>query len=172
MAAFVERLAEGMKRIISVMKKARDMVVLGELPEGYEVFIDGIRLYVGRHFGPSFEQDGAAAKFGGLPPVLPQIVSFKVQSIPPEKRPMLSVICAMSLGDIMKIQYGPGFQDSSNLSKVPDLKNDPGKRQNSELAEGLCSLETALDEYGLRMDVYSFTELNYVVLWLPVGNDW
>ncbi len=170
--AALMKLAEGIERIVRAMRKARDLAVLGELPEGYEVSIDGVRLYVGRHFSPSLEQGNTVGKFGSLAPILPQIVSFKVLSVPPEKRPTLSIICAMSLEDIMKTSYRPELLKRSGPLNGSDLSKEPGKRPNSGLAVDLNMLEIALEEHGISIDAYRFTELNFVVLSLPIARDY
>ncbi len=92
-------------RTVAAMKRARDLFRGGEILEGYEVSVDGIRLYVGRYFGQADLNEQCvhkgAAVFSPSSPVLPYIVTFQVGKISAEKRPMLSVICALSLENLL-----------------------------------------------------------------------
>jgi hypothetical protein len=79
---------------------------MSEIPEGYDVSVDGIRLYVGRYFGQADLKDQDAgdkgtAMFSPSFPVLPYIVTFQVGMIAAEKRSVISVICALSREDLL-----------------------------------------------------------------------
>ncbi|HSD56737.1 MAG TPA: hypothetical protein VLB04_01040 [Methanotrichaceae archaeon] len=136
-----------LSRTVAAMKRARDLFRGGKIMEGYEVSVDGIRLYAGRYFGQAdLNEQGAhkgAAVFSPSSPVLPYIVTFQVGKISAEKRPMLSVICALSL---------------ENLLHKP----------NSDVAKEISRLEIELAKEDVHLDVYRFTELDYAVLSLPV----
>jgi hypothetical protein len=134
-------------RTAAAMKRARELFKRGEILEGYEVSVDGIRLYVGRYFGQADlgEQSihKGAAVFSPSSPVLPYIVTFQVGKIAAVKRPMLSVICAFSLEDLLRMP-------------------------NSDVAEEISRLEIELAKEEVHLDVYGFTELDYAVLSLHV----
>jgi hypothetical protein len=130
-------------RTVAAMKRARELFKRGEILEGYEVSVDGIRLYVGRYFGQAAlgEQrvHRGAAVFSPSSPVLPYIVTFQVGKISAEKRPVISVICALSLEDLLRMP-------------------------NIDTAEEIGRLEIELAKEEVHLDVYGFSELDYAVL--------
>lgn len=151
---------------VAAMKRARDLFRRGRIIEGYEVSVDGIRLYAGRYFGQATLKDpGAvhkdAAVFNQSVPVLPYIVTFQVGKISAEKRPVISIICALSLEDLLH-EDSLGFHGSGHVED-----RGPGIGPNSD-AEEISRLEIELAKEEVHLDVYSFTELDYAVLSLPV----
>lgn len=129
-------------RTVAAMRRARELFRRGEILEGYEISVDGIRLYVGRYFGQATLNEPVvhgSEMFSPSVPVLPYIVTFQVGKIPAEKRPMLSVICALSLENLL-----------------------------GDAAKEISRLEIELAKENVRLDVYRFTELDYAVLSLPM----
>jgi hypothetical protein len=155
------------EKIVVAMMTARDLVQRGELMEGCEASLSGIRVYVGRYFGPMVSvetgDESAGGAFSRSVPVLPYIVSFQVGRIPAKKRPRLSIMCTLSLGDILT--WRPSCSE-----ELRDLARDfnLGLRPNSESAERIRRIEQKFAEWNVNMDLYSFTELYYIVLSLPV----
>jgi len=155
------------EKIVVAMMTARDLVRRGELMEGYEASLSGIRVYVGRYFGPMVssepEAERACGAFIRSVPVLPYIVSFKVGRIPAKKRPLLSIMCTLGIGDIIA-RCSSGSDEIRGLARDFNL----GRRPNSESAERIRRIEQKFAEWNVNMDIYSFTELYYIVLSLPV----
>lgn len=155
-------------RTVAAMRKARELFRQGEILDGYEVSIDGIRLYVGRYFGQAALNEPVVHKgsemFSPSVPVLPYIVTFQVGKIPAEKRPMLSVICALSLENLLY-----EHSDLHDIS-VSDHTKDrmPGIGPKGDAAEEISRLEIELAKENVRLDIYRFTELDYAVLSLPM----
>ncbi len=155
------------ENIIVAMMTARDLVQQGKLTEGSEASLRGIRVYVGRYFGPmgslEAEEECMAGDFSQSVPILPYIVSFQVGRMPAEKRPRLSIICTLGLGDILA-RLPSGSEERRVLTRDFNL----GRRPNSESAERMRSIEQKFAKWNVNMDLYRFTELYYIVLSLPV----
>lgn len=153
---------------LAAMKRARDLFRRGDIPEGYEVSVDGVRLYVGRYFGQAALKDQGdihrgTEVFSQSIPVLPYIVTFQVGMIAADKRPMLSIICALSLEDLLH-DHSSGFRGSEHIKDIR-----PGIRPNSDAAEEISRLEIELAKDDVHLDIYKFTELDYAVLSLHMG---
>jgi hypothetical protein len=161
-----EEILQKIEKIVAAMMTARDLVRRGELMEGCEASLDGVRIYVGRYFGPmgsSEPEERSCGAFSRSVPILPYIVSFQVGRMPARKRPRLSIMCTLALGDVLA-KCPSGSEERRDLVRDFNL----GRRPNSESAEGFRRLELKFAEWNVNMDLYRFTELYYVVLSLPV----
>jgi len=150
-----------LEKLMTAMVEARDLIRKGEVLEGYEIIIDGVRLYAGRYFG---QDDGTETEvdrgtFRMAVPVLPHIISFGVQHIPADKRPALSVICALSLSDLLEIDSH--IADKSTRRHVRSTKGD------YTLGKEIREIEHKLSQKRIALDIYGFSELDYAVLSLP-----
>ncbi len=166
MAGEDEEILQKIEKIVAAMMTARDLVRRGELMEGCEAFLDGVRIYVGRYFGPMGSpepEEHSCGAFSRSVPVLPYIVSFQVGRMPARKRPRLSIICTLGLGDVLA---KCPFDSEERLDLLRDF--NLGRRPNSESAKGFRNLEQRFAEWNVNVDLYRFTELYYVVLSLPI----
>jgi hypothetical protein len=151
-----------LEKVVAAMIEARSLLAKGDVIEGYEIAIDGVRLYAGRYFR-EIDCIGAhvdRGKYRIATPILPHIISFSVSQISADKRPALSIICALSLADLLNQDFtssGKPVQRSLCQRDIPDCS----------LAEGVRRIEQKLSTEGIIVDVYSFSELDYAVLSLP-----